>query len=406
MFKHVRTIAIIILLTNISTSYANVRGASIADSLSSKVLTEQRDLLIHLPNNYYENTELNYPVLYLLDGQRNFSHAAGTLDLLNQDGKAQEMIIIAIKNTHRTRDFTPTYNESYNEWGISGGADNFLDFIEGELIPYVNKNYRTNKFKILSGHSLGGLLAIYALQSRPQLFQAHFAFSPSLWWHDQVIFKNAKNFLANTTELNNYLYLNLGNESGDMLSAFEKYTQLLKTHTPKGFSYNSDIDKNETHGTSALIGQTLAYRFLDASLQCPEEVITQGLPAIKQFYKIQSEKYGYQIKPSFRAINHAGYLALNKKDIVTAINIFEDNVKNYPYKADGYDSLADGLEANGQVDKALKMMDIAIEKSISENVENNAMKTHRANLLALFKENNGQSARAVIDKKHSQGAEQ
>jgi len=388
MLKHLITIIIITLFANINTAYAKVRGEPKADSLPSKILAEQRDLLIHLPNNYQQNTSLSYPVLYLLDGQRNFGHAAGTLDLLNQDGKAQEMIIVAIKNTHRTRDLTPTYDESYNQWGISGGADNFLDFIEKELIPYVNKNYRTNNFKILSGHSLGGLLTVYALQSRPQLFQAHFAFSPSLWWHDQVIFEDAENFFTNTAQLNNYLYLNLGNESGDMLSAYEQYTQLLSTHTTKGFSYNSDIDKRETHGTSALIGLPQAYRYLNTTLQCPKEVVNQGVPAIEQFFKNQSEKYGYQIKPSYRAINHAGYTALNNKDIETAIKIFKANVKSYPYKADGYDSLADGLEANGQLNEALKMRNMAIKKSLNENVENNAYKTHHVNLLALIKKSN------------------
>ncbi|MFT5815006.1 MAG: putative alpha/beta superfamily hydrolase [Colwellia sp.] len=397
MCKHVITIFIIILLANISTVYAGVRGESNVDRLSSKILAEQRELLVHLPNNYQQNTELNYPVLYLLDGQRNLNHAAGTLDLLNQSDMAQEMIIIAIKNTHRTRDFTPTYDESYDQWGISGGADNFLDFIEQELIPYVDKNYRTNSFKILSGHSLGGLLAVYTLQSRPQLFQAHFAFSPSLWWHEQVILKDAEKFLANTTKLNSYLYVNLGNENGDMLSAFQQYTELLKTHTPKGFSYNSDIDKQETHGTSALIGQSHAYRYLYATLQCPKEVTAQGLPAIEQFFKMQSEKYGYQLKPSYRAINRAGYIALNKKDIANAIKIFEVNVKNYPYKADSYDSLADGFEANGQLNKALKMMNIAIKKSVNENVENNSYKTHRANLLALIMEKNSQGNGAVLE---------
>ena len=49
-------------------------------------------------------------------------------------------IIVAIKNTHRARDLTPTYDENYNKWGMSGGANNFLDFIEKELIPYVNKS--------------------------------------------------------------------------------------------------------------------------------------------------------------------------------------------------------------------------------------------------------------------------
>jgi predicted alpha/beta superfamily hydrolase len=388
MLKYVVTALFIILLAYTSIACANVRGESQVDSLYSKILTEERELIVHLPNNYQQNKSLNYPVLYLLDGQRNFSHAAGTLDLLNQSHMAQEMIIVAIKNTHRTRDFTPTYDENYNEWGVSGSADNFLDFIEQELIPYVNNKYRSNNFKILSGHSLGGLLTIYALQSRPLLFQAHFAFSPSLWWHEQVIFKSAENFFTKTAELNNYLYINMGNEGGHMQSTFERYSKLLQTHTPEGFSYNSEFTEQESHNTTALVGQSRAYQYLYTSLQCPKEVIAQGLPAISQFYKKQSEIYGYKIKPSFSAINHAGYIALGNKNFAEAIKIFEDNIKNHPQKAEGYDSLADGLQANGLLNEALKVRNITIQKSMLENIENNAYKTRKANLLALIKEKN------------------
>lgn len=386
MFKPVVIVFIFTLFINISDTNAKVRGESILDGLPSKVLDEQREFLVHFPNNYHQNTGLKYPVLYLLDGQRNFSHAIGSLDLLNQSYMAQEMIIIAIKNTHRTRDFTPSYDQSYNRWGMSGGADDFLDFIEQELIPYVNKNYRTNNFKVLSGHSLGGLLAIYALQSRPQLFQAHFAFSPSLWWHDKVILKDAEKFLANTTRLDNYLYINMGNEGGNMLGAYEQYTQLLKKHAPKGFSYNADLVEQESHNTTALIGQTLAYRHLFTSLECSPEIIAKGLLEIGQFYKLQSEKYAYQISPSYRTIRQAGSNALNKKEHAKAINIFELNVKNYPYIADGYDRLAYAFEADGQLEKALEMIKIALKKSLNENVENNSYKTHKAYLLSLIKE--------------------
>lgn len=83
-----------------------------------------------------------------------FSGLGDFEDLLNQSGMAQKMIVIGITNTERTRDFTPTYDESYNQWGISGGADNFLDFLEKELKPYVKANYSTNNYAIISGHSL------------------------------------------------------------------------------------------------------------------------------------------------------------------------------------------------------------------------------------------------------------
>ena len=89
---------------------AKVRGEAVVTAIKSEILNESRELLIHLPNNYSRYKDTTYPVLYLLDGQRNFAHTVGTLDLLNQSGMAQEMIVIGITNTERTRDFTPTYD--------------------------------------------------------------------------------------------------------------------------------------------------------------------------------------------------------------------------------------------------------------------------------------------------------
>lgn len=381
MFRPVITIAVFLLILVPLHSYSKVRGETTHLNIHSEILDEERELFIHLPNNYHQPTKPHYPVLYLLDGQRNFSHAVGTLDLLNQSNMAQEMIVVGIVNTHRSRDFTPTYDQNYNEWGISGGANNFLDFIEKELVPYINENYRANNYRIISGHSLGGLLSVYALQSRPHLFQAHFAFSPSLWWQEQIIFDDAETFFSDTSELNNYLYINMGSEGGDMLSAYQRYNELLNTHKRKGFSYNTDLDTSESHNTTALAGHSLAYQNLYKSLQPSNEVLSGGIPAIKQFYKSQSEMYGYNIKPSYRAINSVGYKALSEKEYSTAIAIFQSNVDSYPYKADAYDSLADGFEASGDLLKALEMRALAIKKSTAENVENGAYKTRHANLL-------------------------
>lgn len=367
-------------------SCAAVRGSNEAVLIDSKILGETRELLIHLPNNYrlYENKQ--YPVLFLLDGQRNLNHVAGTLDLLNQSNMAQEMIIIAIMNTHRTRDFTPTRNPDYDEWGISGGADDFLSFIGQELIPHVDENFRTNGLRILSGHSLGGLLTVYALHTRPALFQAYFAFSPSLWWHDEVIFKQARDFYQNTPELNKYLYVNLGNEDGQMQSAFERFTSLLGERVPDGFVYNMDLDTSETHNTIALAGHALALKHFNNLLLPARDVLEKGEKAVLQFYADQSERYSFNAKPVYKAINYLAYKALGEKDFKNAITLFKKNVRTFPEMADAYDSLADGYQANGELDKALKMRTLAVEKSISENVEAGAYKTRKANLLKLMRD--------------------
>lgn len=375
-----------ILLIFSTHSFSTVRGESTVVTIKSNVLNEARELIIHLPNNYslYKNVE--YPVLYLLDGQRNFAHAVGTLDLLNQSKMAQEMIVVGITNTQRARDFTPTYDESYNEWGTSGGADKFLEFVEKELKPYVSKNYRTNGFDVLSGHSLGGLLSIYTLQTKPDLFQGYFAFSPSLWWHKEVLFADAEKFFANTAPLNKFLYVNMGNEGGQMLSGFERYSALLNSSKRKGFKFFSDLDTSESHNTTSLAGQSLAYQKLFSSLRPSEDVIKSGISSIKDYYRSLSEKFRYKATPDYAALNHAGYIELKQDNFDAAISIFKQNVENFPYKSDAYDSLADGYESYGKLGKALEMRNLALETSIIENVENNAFKTRKANLLNKIKE--------------------
>ena len=361
---------------------AKQRGKTVADGLYSSILSEQRELLIHLPNTYHLSKTSRYPVLYLTDGLRNFNHASGTLDLLNQSYEAQEMIIVAIKNTHRTRDLTPTYDESYNQWGISGGADNFLDFIEKELIPHINKRYRSNGFKVLSGHSLGGLLSVYSLQTRPHLFQAHFAFSPSLWWHKNTVLKDAEIFLKQNKPLNNFLYMNLADEGGDMLSAYEKYGKLLHTQKRYGFTFHQEFIKKENHSTSAMVGQNRAYVELNKKLNCSSADAVKGLTGIEQCYQKLAKQFAVNITPDYSAYRQAADKAIQDKRYFDAINIYEQLIKQYPYITDAYFRLAYLYEGKGEDTKALHTLDKALKVSLTENVENNKIKTFRAHIMA------------------------
>ena len=376
---------------------AKERGETLVDGLYSSLLSEQRELLIHLPNTYHLSETSRYPVLYLTDGLRNFNHASGTLDLLNQSYEAQEMIIVAIKNTHRTRDFTPTYDESYNQWGISGGADNFLDFIEKELIPHINKRYRSNGFKVLSGHSLGGLLSIYALQTRPHLFQAHFAFSPSLWWHKSAVLKDTQRFLNQSTPLNNFLYMNLADEGGDMLRAYEEYGQLLNSYKRSGFTFHQEFIKQENHSTSAMVGQNRAYVELNNMLSCTADDTSKGLTGIEQCYQKLAKQFAVNITPDYAAYRQAADTAIQDKRYFDAINIYEQLIKQYPYITDAYFRLAYLYEGTGEDTKALQTLDKALKVSLTENVENNKIKTFRAHVMAKLPEQNCETAKIYVE---------
>lgn len=148
----------------------------VMDSIQSTILNENRQLIVSLPKDY--NTSNNsYPVLYVLDGNE-----TGLLDAITATRKlGAEMIIVAIANTDRDRDMmplsTPTYQVDNPE------AEQFLSFIEKELIPHIEKGYRSNAQRTIRGRSLSGLFILYAFLEKPQLFDNYIGNSAG-WYED------------------------------------------------------------------------------------------------------------------------------------------------------------------------------------------------------------------------------
>ncbi|MAD73814.1 MAG: esterase, partial [Rheinheimera sp.] len=130
-------------------------------TIKSVVLNEERTVVVQLPKSYQAEPNKVYPVIYRLDGAGNIPLASSVIERLQNDNRAPEVIIVAIENTNRLRDFYPTVNkEPQGPVGEGGGAATFLAFFEQELIPLVNKNYRTHDYKVISGASAGGVFAL------------------------------------------------------------------------------------------------------------------------------------------------------------------------------------------------------------------------------------------------------
>ena len=163
--------------------------------IESAVLDETREIWISTPQSY-QISEESYPILILLDGDAHFHHTTGTVNFLAANDRIPEMIVVAIPNTDRTRDLTPASRNSddIENNPTQGGADNFLRFIGEELMPYIDENYRTRPYRVLIGHSYGGLFAIHTLISQPEYFDAYIAISPSLQWSDQDLVAQAETF--------------------------------------------------------------------------------------------------------------------------------------------------------------------------------------------------------------------
>ena len=145
------------------------------DSIKSEILHESRIVLIHLPDNYNSSNK-SYPVMYRLDGDTDLM--LETVVIINRlshfEEVAPDMIVVFIENTDRARDMLPVKTNYYSG---TPGAKNYLNFIENELIPYIDKNYKTTHDRILCGKSLSGLFTIYAFLTKPKLFTSYIACS-------------------------------------------------------------------------------------------------------------------------------------------------------------------------------------------------------------------------------------
>lgn len=174
----------------------------------SKTLDEKRELQIYLPNSYNNNTYKNYPVIYLLDGQTLFNSFTGVVDILSSDASPQipEMIVVGINTSqNRLRDASPTKSligyRGIKEDGyeVTGEADNFLKFIETELIPHIDSSYRTNSYRTFVGYSFTGLPVLHSLFTQKDLFNSYLVIDFSAWWDNQVTLKNFNSFLESYT---------------------------------------------------------------------------------------------------------------------------------------------------------------------------------------------------------------
>ena len=149
--------------------------------IHSVVLDEDRTILIRLPDDYGKSDK-KYPVLYKLDGEKgNFLQAfSAAYYLFDMTGKCPDHIIVGIENTDRNRDMS-----------MDAGANNFIQFIQSELIPFIDKNYRTNDFSILCGQSSSAVFTLYSFLKQPDLFDAYILGSFGLYnEYLAVLFEN------------------------------------------------------------------------------------------------------------------------------------------------------------------------------------------------------------------------
>jgi predicted alpha/beta superfamily hydrolase len=357
------------------------------EKIQSKVLGEEREIWVYVPP-YSLKSGKKFPVLYLLDGDAHFHSVTGLIQILgtgvNGTRVVPEMIVVAIPNTDRTRDLTPSHSDNIEgktePWlKVSGGGDNFLKFIQSELIPYVESAYPTNPYRVLVGHSFGGIAAINALYTMPGTFDSYVVIDPSLWWDEQLLLKKADSVFSTNNFANKYLYLAQANtlENGEKTNShfgsIKEYVKVLESpKNTSGIRWAYKYYPDDSHGSVPFISEYDGLRFAFKDFNPDYDKI--GMDPVL----LQKNFTQYKMAAPEEIVNGFGYTAMVKKDLDLAKKYFQMNLDAYPQSSNAHDSMGALLLNKGDTLDAVKMY----EKSLALDSKNDNAKKVLNELMA------------------------
>jgi predicted alpha/beta superfamily hydrolase len=225
-------------------------------TLASKVMGQDRRIVIRLPAEYGSEPNRRYDVVYVIDGgpEQDFPHLAGLAQSAEVNGTFAPLILVGIETVKRREEITPPVANPAlyaAELGATpGGSARFRRFIAEEVKPWIEARYRTSGNDAVIGESLAGLFIVETLFETPQLFDDYIAISPSLWWEDMKYGRQAASYLARLPPAPRRLYLTLADEGYLHEEAVDRLVATLKTAAPAGLQwmYVSQADR-ETHAS-------------------------------------------------------------------------------------------------------------------------------------------------------------
>lgn len=345
-------------------------------SLYSETLGEDRPYWVYLPASYNDQTyyPAEYPVLYLLDGDAHFHSVTGIVQFMSDNAQVPEMLIVAIPNTDRIRDLSPTRatvgpdGKEIPGAATSGGGDKFLQFINDELQPKIETAYRTQRFSILVGHSLGGLLVSHSLLEPEQDFQAYIAIDPALHWDESVLVHRAREINRSAEPLNGQIYLTMANTMVPNFDAqlFEgpvtDFAALLESAGSSKFRSKLDYFDEEDHGSVPLLSLYHGLLYIFDGYKPPMGLFFGETAALGPHFESVSNRLGVTLLPPEWFIDKWGYEMLySQGEAEKAIELFLVNAANFPESANVYVSLGEAYKVSGDTRSAIDNLEKAIE---------------------------------------------
>lgn len=259
--------------------YSQSKSESLDYVFDSEVFNDERTISVFIPESYNSgDTTRKFNVAYLFDGQFQpyFSMVSSITSYYEQTNEGIPLIIVGIHTKNRWGEFVPLCEEETTQ--SIEGADKLTLFLKSEVIPLIESTYRTTRFKIGIGHSLGGTFVINEIVRDNSLFNAVIAVSPNLTMCNEQIIKKAKEFY--TSQPNNLRFIHTSSGTvGEMENDFRNSLTRLDSITTKAnlekMYWNCDILNGDNHMTTFVPTFNAGYLELSSKLSLLDEGLLQ-----------------------------------------------------------------------------------------------------------------------------------
>ncbi|HNT20855.1 MAG TPA: alpha/beta hydrolase-fold protein [Saprospiraceae bacterium] len=344
----------------------------------SGLLQEQRTLSVYLPASYSlpSYSETGYPLLFVLDGESLFHLASGIVHHLSNiivNPPCPEMIVVGIHQIDRNQDLSPSDS-------ASGKGQRFLEFIEKEVIPFIDKHYRTQSYRMLGGRSLGGLCVVNALVQLNQV-DSYLAIEPSLWWDSQRFLDKSQQKLRTLDLRHKSLFLAIANTMDRGLDTLTVQSDtafntlhmrsLLKFKSfieageilPAGYKYYET--ENHQTVTPVALFDGLRYFFRDYPItrtsQDYDDTSFSVAQKFKKHFDMVSVLYRMELKPAEADLKGLGLHFQSVSQFRKAAELFLLNIQYYPRSPDAHATYAACLQAMGERTQAIEFYTKSLE---------------------------------------------
>jgi len=350
---------IVIILLLCSNIYGqNIKDNIIGSSLliQSKIMNDEREIQIFLPDGYADS-DITYPVLYILDGQRYFLHGVSLQKSFVEFRQSPEFIIVGISKNQSDR------NRDY-----SVNSQSYLDFIKKEVIDYVDTQFRTSEKRMLFGWAYGGGFAIETMTNEPDLFDVYIAASP---YPLKEKISKIDSLLTENPKFNKLLYFASGTNEGIVKEGTNELNILLTNKAPKTMNWTFKEFEGEEHRSTPF---TTLYHGIQTSFNYyPELQYTSleefsnagGLDYVYEYYQKRALEFGFSKDLSdwtMFTLTRNAIRANDYNQFNTFVNKFEETGFLERLRVSRSCSIAAFYLKNKQYNKAIDVYTLLVEK--------------------------------------------